>query len=58
VIGVLVSGEGTNLQALLDAGGVGIKTTGDARDTVERVNANAERARRNTPGGGSNKNSG
>jgi hypothetical protein len=35
----------------------GIKSTGDARATVERVHANAERARRNTPGGGSNKNS-
>ena len=36
----------------------GIKSTGDVRATVERVHANAERARRNTPGGGSNKNSG
>ena len=36
----------------------GIKTTGDARDTVERVNANAEKTRRTTTGGGNNKNSG
>jgi hypothetical protein len=36
----------------------GIKSTGDARATVERVHANAERARRNTPGGGRNKNIG
>jgi hypothetical protein len=36
----------------------GIKTTGDARDTVERVNANAEKTRRNTTGGGSNKKGG
>jgi hypothetical protein len=36
----------------------GIKTTGDARDTVERVNANAEKTRRSLTGGGSNKKSG
>jgi hypothetical protein len=36
----------------------GIKTTGDARDTVERVNANAEKTRRNTMGGRNNKNRG
>lgn len=36
---------------------LGIKTSGDARDTVERVNANAEKTRRNATGGG-NKNIG
>jgi hypothetical protein len=33
----------------------GIKATGDARDTVERVHANAEKTRRNTTGGGATK---
>jgi hypothetical protein len=37
---------------------LGIKTSGDARDTVERVNANAEKTRRNATGGGNNKNIG
>ena len=36
----------------------GIKTTGDARDTVERVNANAKKTRRTTMGGGNNKKGG
>ena len=36
----------------------GIKTTGDARDTVERVHANAEKARSGTTGGGRKGNSG
>jgi hypothetical protein len=33
----------------------GIKTTGDARATVERVHANAEKTRRITTGGGTTK---
>ena len=35
----------------------GIKTTGDARDTLERVHANAEKARSGTTGGRRNENS-
>jgi quinol-cytochrome oxidoreductase complex cytochrome b subunit len=36
----------------------GIKTTGDARDTVERVHANTEKARSGADGGGRKENSG